>query len=473
MIGDIYNKTASQVLDKMRIFLITLLTMGAVVFNTSPVLANKKDNRMPACEDNSYNVDFEKAKTAPYSDPYNWLAHDLFKVENKVKLSPTIQNGFIIGVEKFASRETRPSDKALYNAHITTYSDKNSSYPDASGVRNFALKKFKIDPKWPVVSHILEYKNRKKYNVLNPYVDAKGGFVSGNIDRSFNQGLETLHGSFANRLRSRLSSGRFTHIIFISMGWFNDQGVSLCRYDNLMMNTKKEMLALNKPFKPLVVGFTWPSVWLSDRGIIAKNVGHIASVFNKANDADEIGVLYGNIILNRLIPQANTKNLPVVAIGHSYGARLMGRAIYSRNLLKQGALNDGPDLALLMQPAYSAQRHMAKKGLEGYPFAPIAGLNTALFITSSKKDRANPIAIWSRHAGGFWGIRKGYQNQNIFRVINQGSGLDDTLRNLPGSKVGVPNIIDATRFITRHGEIYQEKAGRLLARLLNEYTYRR
>lgn len=133
-------------------------------------------------------------------------------------------------------------------------------------------------------------------------------------------------------------------------------------------------------------------------------------------------------------------------------------------------MGDGPDLALLMQPTCSAQRHMIGKGLEGYPFAPIKGLNTAVFITSSKKDRANPIAIWSRHAGGFWGIRKGYQNQNIFRVINKGSGLNDTLRNLAGSKIGVPNIIDATHFITRHGEIYQEKPSRLLAKLLQEYT---
>ena len=458
MMKRIFGKINYLIYGKLRTYLPVLM----IVFFTSFGFSAAAEHTGKRCEKNNFDHGAAANISSDKLDIYNRLAHDV--------ISSDIENGFIIGFEKFTSKSKkhRAADKALYEAYLTSYTGKNSRYSQAIGVRNFALRKFKIDPKWPVVSHIIEYKNRKKSTVLNPYKNANGNFETGGIDRSFQQGLHALEGGFLTKLRGRIKSGNYTHIIFISMGWNNDQGISLCRYDALMQETKK---AMKKPFKPLIVGFTWPSVWLTDKDIVTSSIGHLASVFNKANDADEIGVLHGNLILNRLIPSANVKKLPVVVIGHSYGARLAGRAIYSRQLLKQGALGDGPDLALLLQPAYSAQRHMVNKGLEGYPFAPIEGLNTTVFVTSSKRDKANPLAIWSRHFGGFLGLWKANKNPDIFRVINQDSGIEDTLRHLSGSKVGIPNVIDASKFIIDHNDIYDNEAGRLLAELLIEYTY--
>lgn len=473
MFSSIYKKAIPHTYNKLRAQIFTLM----IVLFTGIGFSASANDEGEACTQSNYDHDLAEANGhLPYLSTYNRLAHDVIR--------SSIKNGFIIGVEKFNNQNVegnntrRDVDKALYETYITSYSANNSKYPKVTQIRNFALGKFKSDPKWPVVSHIIEYKNYEKSKVLNPYKKANGDFETGKINRSLEinrslkQGLDALHGAFLDRLRSRIKSGNYTHIFFISMGWNNDQGVALCRYKTLMAETEKAMRVLNKPFKPLVVGFTWPSVWLTTHKLwLVRKLGHLASVFNKANDADEVGVLHGNLILNRLIPKANVKNLPVVVIGHSYGARLAGRAIFSRSLLKQGALGNGPDLALLLQPAYSAQRHMIGKGLEGYPFAQIENLNTAFFVTSSKKDKANPIAIWSRHFGGFLGLRKAYKDQTTFRVINKGSGLKDTLRDLPGSKAGVPNVIDATGFITNHNEIYSDKVGTLLAALLVEYTY--
>lgn len=466
MFSSVCENTIPPIYNKLRAQIFTLV----IVFFTGIGFSVSADDKGEACTQNNYDHDLAETNGhLPYLSTYNRLAHDLIR--------SSIKNGFIIGVEKFNNQnvendDIRDMDKALYETYITSYSANNSKYPKATQIRNFALKKFKSDPKWPVVSHIIEYKNNNKSRILNPYKKADGDFETDKINRSLKQGLDALHGVFLHRLRSRIKSGNYTHIFFISMGWNNDQGVSLCRYATLMTETEKAMQILNKPFKPLVVGFTWPSVWLTTHKLwLVRKLGHLASVFNKANDADEVGVFHGNLILNRLIPKANTKNLPVVVIGHSYGARLAGRAVFSRSLLKQGALGDGPNLVLLLQPAYSAQRHMIDRGLEGYPFAPIENLNTAFFVTSSKKDKANPVAIWSRHFGGFWGIRKARKNPEIFRLIKKGSGLKDTLRDLPGSKTGVPNVIDATHFISEHNEIYSPKIGTLLAALLVEYTH--
>lgn len=413
------------------------------------------------CNVNAFDHLAAEKNTAPKLDLFNWLAHGI--------TSATIENGFIISFEKLASAGMRADDLKLYREHLGEYTAQNSGYARTRDHRNLLLAKLRIDPKWPVVTFVGSYQNGKRSNIYNPYVGANDEphQNSEDVHRSFETGLSELTRTFQAALTSRLKAGGFTHIFFMSMGWNNDQGVALCRYKKLMQETKIAMTARGKSFKPLVVGLTWPSVWLAEKdNVFVRGVGHLGSVFNKANDADEIGVFYGNILINQIIPRANASNLPVTVVGHSYGARLASRAIFSRQLLKNGAMGNGPDLALMLQPAYSAQRHMAGKGLEGYPYATIPGLKTKVFVTSSKGDKANPFAVWSRHFGGIQGLSKARKNGDFFRYIPQYDKIAGTLAALSGANADRPTVINATDFVDDHSDVYNEDVGKVLATIL-------
>lgn len=428
----------------------------------SPALAEVWEEQ---CNKNAFVAENQTLNTGPEIDLFNWLAHG--------NTSATIMDGLILSFEKLENVDTRSADKALYRRVIGTYSDQNSDYPAANIARNAVLLKLRSDPRWMTLTHITEFSDATASPLYNPYLDANGAIRqnAADIKRGFEAGLEQLSGRFQDRLTQHLTSGAFTHVFFMSMGWNNDQGVSLCRYNRLMIETTAAMKAQDPTFRPFIVGITWPSVWASDKAnVFLRKGGHITSVFNKANDADEIGVLYGNLLVNRIIPQANRRNLPFTVIGHSYGARLAGRALYSRKLLIGGPEDSGPDLALMLQPAYSAQRHMPGKGIEGYPFADQTGLATKVFATTSKEDTANPLAVWSPHFGGRRGLSRAKRNPDIFRFIPPHKQLEKTLAALPGATAQKPTAIDATEFVYDHSDIYDAAVGQLLAHLLITYA---
>lgn len=444
--------------NRKNIFLILTII---IVFPFSNPAFSSHDDIMSSCEKNAYDLNHNEDRKGPEIDLFNWLAHR--------KTTATIENGFIISFEKLPDTGSRQSDLSLYQEYLSEYTADNSGYPKVRKYRNLLLGKLRSDPKLPVVTHISEYHNDIQTFTYNPYADADGVLHqnSQDIDRGFEAGLSAMMVPFQTALEHRLKSGRFTHVFFMSMGWNNDQGVSLCRYRKLMQETKISMAQLDEPFRPLVVGVTWPSVWLAEReSRLLVKAGHLGSVFNKANDADEIGVFYGNIIVNQIIPFANAKGLPFIVVGHSYGARLASRALFSRELLVNLASENGPDFALLLQPAYSAQRHMEGRGLEGYPYAPISGMSTKVFVTSSRKDRANPFAVWSRHFGGIQGLLKARRNPEIFRFIPKHERLSETIFGLQGAGSDRPTVIDATSFITEHNDIYDYDIGQILAAIL-------
>ncbi|MDT8328131.1 MAG: hypothetical protein RQ750_12225, partial [Roseovarius sp.] len=320
---------------------------------------------------------------------FNWLAHGVFQDRPRDQL----EEGYVISLEKLHSSD-RLSGPQHQRDILYRYADMPDGPPeDVAAQRDFWLTGMFSDPKLQVVTHITRFEAGRACGLMNAYqaTSAMPACDNGTAPktRSFKSGIDSMFGVFRRDLAARLKQGNFTHIVFASMGWNNDQRVSICRYRQIMQMTGNAMQARGRAFRPLVIGMTWPSSWnAASTSAVGHAVGHIGSVFNKSTDSDEAGVLHGNLILNRIIPAVNTGGLPVVVLGHSMGARFAGRALFSRDLLKQGPVGPAADLAVFLQPAHSAYRYggdtFGARGNEGHPFDGYKDLSdTQVVVTTS------------------------------------------------------------------------------------------
>ncbi|MEO4016742.1 alpha/beta hydrolase [Pseudomonas rossensis] len=211
--------------------------------------------------------------------------------------------------------------------------------------------------------------------------------------------------SLEQNLTQDLTGSRHTHIVIVVMGWNTAQDEAIrninditgnimaaayeareAGFNGLATRPKSADLA-NSRFRPLVIGVTWPSFW-------SNSFTNFFSYGNKANDADEIGLSWLNMLLNETVPNAldaSKSKAKVVAIGHSFGARAMTRALFSSPALvpQQSLPKSRVDLAVGLQGAVSINRFMVGKGIEGAPYRDFAQLkNTHIALTASQYDGA-------------------------------------------------------------------------------------
>jgi pimeloyl-ACP methyl ester carboxylesterase len=194
-----------------------------------------------------------------------------------------------------------------------------------------------------------------------------------------------------------------THLILYSMGWNTDQQEALRNYNSLVGN----LLAVAGPgFRPLVIAITWDSLAATGRTRI------ITYPF-KAADGDEIVP----------IREAH-QDLRLVMVGHSFGARVVTRALFSYPLL--GISNDQVkpeqvDLVLSLQGAFSVNRFIDSAGVgkEEAPYRSFPRVAKKFALTWSEDDTANPVAVWftgAKHAGG----RPGFERAQRFSSAKNG-----------------------------------------------------
>ena len=299
-------------------------------------------------------------------------------------------DGVIIGIEKYhrwCVDKKRGVDQSRYK--IASHYEK-----DADSFERLS-KQLKV----MIVSHIIESKEGKRKDIYNPFISNKSpqiGYEQGYIE------LDKLR----NVIKSNLIDGAYTHLVFISMGWHNDQYLSIERYNKIVTAIKQN--DRNSIFNPYIVAITWPSSWYSNAKLSAlEKVGHIASYKNKCDDADEIGFTISNYLLHNIIlstvhdVNSNGTKIKTIAIGHSLGARLISRALFAKDFLKKDESNDLQlDLYIGLEPAFSANRFIKDKGIEGVQYESHSDLETKILITTSRHDKANPVAFWSEHLGG-------------------------------------------------------------------------
>lgn len=314
---------------------------------------------------------------------YHELAFD-----NKATLGNNI-SGLLVGIEKY-NWCCINKEKGIDNSRYKLVSPETRS--------SSLFKEIATQQKAMIVSHILEFKKGVRSDLYNPFIT--DGEATPEYEEGYNQ-LDKLR----EKIKSEIKSKYYSHIILMSMGWHNDQFESISRYKKIITEIKDQ--DIKKQFNPYVVVITWPSSWGSNAKSIVEKMGHLASYPNKAEDADEVGLTVANYLLHNIILSAASdikkdgSNIKTVAIGHSFGARLLSRAIFSKDFLKDDNTNGTRlDLFIGLQPAFSANRFIKDEGLEGSPYTDHSKLNTKILITGSKFDWYNNSAKWSQHLGG-------------------------------------------------------------------------
>ncbi len=332
-----------------------------------------------------------------------------------------ITNGYIIGIEK-EKREQSGSPEDGYPDRLKTLPNEKNDKHIAEQNKEFSQST--DDPKFMVVTHIVSYFPDRKY-LYNAYSNSLSG--DKNYDRGY-VGLAELQHDLKKRIMSANSQDRpYSHIFIMSMGWNNDQYVSIYRYNKIIDNLIKMADARgDMSFKPLVIGITWPSAWftIEDSWLKKKIIGHLGSYTNKSNDADEIGYSIANWLINYQLSDikktVGKENFPrVIAVGHSMGARILSRAIFSRDFLKETPDDSSNvvDMYIGLQGAFSARRFVAEDSGEGAPYMNFADLSTRIILTSSENDKANPFAFWSKHVGGKNGLEYMGKKSDIFKIL--------------------------------------------------------
>jgi hypothetical protein len=159
----------------------------------------------------------------------------------------------------------------------------------------------------------------------------------------------------------------------------------------------------------LVIGVSWPSYW-------SKGITNVFSYGNKAKDADDLGISWLNLLVNRELPEAMEAarvKVPLVLIGHSFGVRAVTRAAAASPALNSKAdrasmeIYSGANLVIGLQGAVSINRFWPgtegdPPGDEGSPLRDFSKLKSTRFaFTASSHDSA---------AGGpkFWSNPSGY-----------------------------------------------------------------
>lgn len=352
-----------------------------------------------------------------------------------------------------------------------------------------SLLRYLDDGKRTFVSHIA-YWNDPRATTPNlsysAYVDCRGG---GAVINGFDCGKTAYENSWAalNHLQTfiqnLLAAGGFTHVVLISKGWNTTQSGSVDDFDQLMGYIGSEAQAEQRPFRPLVVGITWHSAWVwpLSRVPVLKLLPTVASYGNKAKDADEIGITWANFLLNRvLLPEAGAANLPVIAIGHSFGARIVTRAAASAHLIGAAPANQ-VSLLLSLQGAFSMNRLLSERcrGREGAPYADLTSKVSRVALGWSRKDLTNPLAqivSHANHVGGRPGHRRAraYEHRYLFKEWrNPGFGTPTwTKRQGHGKKCDAPpdvpkiEMIDASPIVKRHGDVNDDQMARLVWALM-------
>lgn len=330
-------------------------------------------------------------------------------------------DGYVIAVEKRYWEEIGNPAKHYAERFTPLPSDS-----DDHKKQNARFKSVTNDTKAMVITHIASFFEGRQflYNAYNEYGHDKANYETGY------HGLDSFQKDLLNRLKSaRNSQLPYTHVFILAMGWNNDQHKSIWRYNQMITHLKEEANNQGISFHPLVITLTWPSVWkgVSDSWFEKKVMGHAGSYFNKANDADEIGYTIANWILNKQLAEVKSSygkdDFPfVTAIGHSFGARLLSRALDSPTHFKDDSLNEYTktvDLFVGLQGAFSVNRFIKESGAEGSPYHDFKDWGTRVVLTSSNHDSAVPVARYASgasHVGGKFGLSLAEKHPDIFEV---------------------------------------------------------
>lgn len=274
-------------------------------------------------------------------------------------------------------------------------------------------------------------------------------------------------GPIVQMLESKLGDPafpRFTHIILMATGWNVEPSRSIQYFEYWQDRIGKAKTG-PKPFHPIYIGLTWPAKGLP-----------LASYRNKARDADEVGLTWGNVLVNRTLASLKTKypKVQIVAIGHSFGGRLLSRAIYSKEALKSSSQNERAiDLLIGVQAAFSTARYKPGTGDGRTDYARFRCSGVKAVYTTSWRDLALLIApsqIFSNNSAyiGTGQAFRLFEREDNSIFVTERYQKDEPL----GLGVGAERVllVDASKNIDWHNNVFGHSAGGALGAIINAYA---
>lgn len=342
--------------------------------------------------------------------------------------------------------------RRTFVSHITEFSKRGSDTVDAEIVETGMLYNLYESPDYDTAfARSFHEMDKLKDILLKRLGDANGPPREfGGTARA--AGLPDSTRMDSNKSASLSNGQGYTHFMVYCMGWNTDQQESIRNYNSLMGflhaaaredSTSRSWKDANgvsrsKPFRPLVIGLSWPSEW----GFL-KPLSYLA----KAGDADETGLVWGSYLLkNVLKPLKEKYDLPLVLVGHSFGARVLSRAVASQpewikgvpspaKAVAMDSNNKDIDLFVGLQGAVSANRFEASGKLtsgwmDAGQYLGMEKMRTRFIFTWSKADAANPMAAYAtgaNHVGGEFGHCFILQHRNTFWpcVYADTAGIDE------------------------------------------------
>lgn len=252
--------------------------------------------------------------------------------------------------------------------------------------------------------------------------------------------LDNLKASLSDAIRERAP----THIVVLSTGWNTYQFESIYNYRDWLLQfgeAAERSQAAKGKFRPIYVGVTWESTWTF--------VPKLLSEINKGNDADEIGFTWMGKVLNEVVlpAAAASPGAPqVVLIGHSFGARVVGGALFSKELLShRGRLAAKPvDKLIALQGAFPLSR-FEDNGMEPtWAQATTTGVPVHMF--SSRFDQATSLFFLPAYAGGDKAAAVALANPARLAL----EVADESGRLTASGAHGLLTVVDASAFVNSH-----------------------
>lgn len=398
-------------------------------------------------------------------------------------------DGFFIGIEK-TKREIALNNKELPNVSIDSLKVLNVLPSKTKILKKSIGKRLYHDEEVTFVSHIIDTESfsQKKY-VYNLYENLTANSVldisEDNIYRDGWEALEILRIKLIERIKkAEQTKKKYTHLILMSTGWNTTQVESIVAYNDwssaIIQNAPK-----SAEFRPLFITLSWPSVWFYRETTIP------FSVKRKGNDADEIGLLAANMLVNNIMLDKELKDLKKVLIGHSFGARLLSRALFSKGLIQPSVNIEGEiDTFIGLQSAFSFKRFspekadaplLKKENGEGFPYRRWPNMKTKLFFTMSSEDEAGGFLAkiaarflprdkymilgensWEKANKLSTKKKKEDRVDNIKFITVDDLECDSFTPSITSLQGGDIVYVDASKCITSHNDVYELRHGKLL-----------
>ena len=410
--------------------------------------------------------------------------------------------GLIVGIEK---SNAKPIKEEASNLIIQS----SSSNSESEKTDKWLVRLLKDDSKSMFISHVVESKqnielkkNIESTLIYNAYecrtesgdIEKKTvcpGFGSWNAILQIDEKLRTA-------LQPTISEEKYTHVIFLTMGWNTNQVEAVQNFNSLV----RELSANAAPnsFKPYVVGVTWPSQW--DSGWFG-TVYRGSSLGNKANDADETGAGWlGAVLRYGVLPATRKSQVKVIVIGHSFGARATSHAVCRGTLLMppsnmsidSGKLMKGDVHWLIgLQGAYSLNR-FSRNGaglFEKIAYDPLCEVADNHLFTASEHDEAGKysqqilgapfagsIGTWNKFLTDSNSRKDGSPSFDLYKTHHVEGDNDASvcLQGTAGSDPSSFKYVDASEVIKfnsygtgagAHSDIYRAQTAKLMWKFLS------